>query len=213
MLPFEIRSKTFPGEIEAEVETVQESTTRELAERGSLAAVDVELKQVTAGPFLDRDLRRHDQRGLHGAMTTSAVLGAVDRERADFPRRKFEGHRSAAGRDRGVQSQRLRLKSVRAVGRNDVQPDSLTDPDLDALRREGGTRDRDVNGSCRIDCFGYQRDEKGERQEQRRTETFHLSLLPGCASNRCTGVKEDADERLANDCNRSRDERGYRGGT
>ena len=50
-----IRSEEFPGEIEAEVETVREAATRELSERRPLAVVDVELKQVTAGPFLDRE--------------------------------------------------------------------------------------------------------------------------------------------------------------
>jgi hypothetical protein len=67
-----------------------------------------------------------------------------------------------------------------------------------------------VNGSCRIDRFGHQRDEKGERQEQRRTEAFCLSLLTS-ASIRLTGVREDADERFANESHCSHDERDYRG--
>ena len=84
-------------------------------------------------------------------MTAAAILGAVDFERTDFLRHQFDRHRPAASRDAGIQSERPHPKPVRAVERDDVQPNPLADPDLDALRREGVTRYRHVDGSGRME--------------------------------------------------------------
>src|SRR5512145_2094850 len=48
-----MRSEEFPGEVEAEVEAVLEAAACELRERRPLSVVDVDLKEVTAGPLLD----------------------------------------------------------------------------------------------------------------------------------------------------------------
>jgi hypothetical protein len=77
--------------------------------------------------------------------------------------------------------------------------------------REGVRRHRDVDGWHRINQFWYQRDDKGKRQKQRRTEPFHLSVRSGCPSARSTSAMEDPADLPANETNRSRDERGYRG--
>src|SRR5688572_19390287 len=53
VLPFRNSSEEFPSEVEAEIETVREAATRELSERRPLTVVDIELKQVAAGPLLD----------------------------------------------------------------------------------------------------------------------------------------------------------------
>jgi hypothetical protein len=74
--------------------------------------------------------------------------------------------------------------------------------------REGVRRHRDVDGSLRINRFGYQRDDKGKRQKYRRTEPFHLFVPPDCPSARSTSAMEDTAEFPANHSNRSRDERG-----
>src|SRR6186713_1317212 len=47
------RSEEFPGEVEAEIETVRKTATGELSECRPLAVVEVELKDVTARDLLD----------------------------------------------------------------------------------------------------------------------------------------------------------------
>jgi len=56
--------------------------------------------------------------------------------------------------------------------------------------REGVRTHRDVDGWHRINRFGYQRDDKGKRQKQRRTEPFHLSVRSGFLSARSTSAME-----------------------
>jgi hypothetical protein len=69
---------------------------------------------------------------------------------------------------------------VRAVNRDDVQSDPLTDPNVDALRGEGVPRHGDVDGSWRIDHFGYHCDEKGQcpgAESDRTVSCFSSSRL------------------------------------
>src|SRR2546426_862321 len=55
VLPPGFRSEEFPREVEAEIETVRETTTRELSKRCPLPVVEIELKQVTAHARLDAE--------------------------------------------------------------------------------------------------------------------------------------------------------------
>jgi hypothetical protein len=60
------------------------------------------------------------------------------------------------------------------LDREDIQPDSFTDLDRDALRRHRVARDGDVHDSWRIENFGDDGHYEGEHQKQRRTEAFRF---------------------------------------
>src|SRR4029453_9838197 len=88
-----MRSEEFPGEIEAEIETVREAAARQLSERRPLAVVEIELKHVTASALLQRE-------SVGGRVGT--VAAGAGRHFADDVHRGTDAHAGADAYEEGV---------------------------------------------------------------------------------------------------------------